>query len=119
MMKIDNFSQKVNFVNKDIPIMLNNNKLFCFRKRRAEEQDIGKPAKRFKLGNGAAKQEKEKEEIEISKEPPSSPLQLSEGVRRQRQIMTERSPFRNLRKQILKKNQSKMVLRERSKSASF
>lgn len=94
-------------------------KLFCFRKRRAEEQDIGKPAKRFKMGNGAAKQEKEKEEREISKEAPSSPLQLSEGVRRQRQIMTERSPFRNLRKQILKKNQSKMVLRERSKSASF
>ena len=93
--------------------------MICFRKRRAEEQDIGKPAKRFKLGNGAAKQEKEKEEREISKEAPSSPLQLSEGVRRQRQIMTERSPFRNLRKQILKKNQSKMVLRERSKSASL
>lgn len=73
-------------------------KLYYRGSKRGAECELSQPAKRFKLLDGSSRGV-EKEEVEGG-------LELSEEIKRKRRQLTLRSPFRNLLRRTLIRNQN-------------
>jgi len=94
------------------------------RRKRSEEFEISKPAKRFKLMDGTSAAAENAAPVTpqrgIGGAPPPSDeqaVELSETVKRRRKLLALRSPFRNLLKKTLVRNQQNT--RQRTQSALF